>query len=57
MSKYNDIGISSQLEWPRITHLFKIGILGALITFVADMLLGWGVWISIGILWMFGGQP
>lgn len=43
MTKYNDIGISSQLEWPRITHLFRIGILGALITFVSDMLLGWGV--------------
>lgn len=36
----NDIGISSALDWPRIKHLYKIGIFGALLNLAGDMLLG-----------------
>lgn len=43
MSDFNDIGISRQLDWPRITHLFRVGLFGAILTLVGDMLLGWGV--------------
>jgi len=40
---YNDIGISSKLDWERILHLFKLGLFGALLTLIGDMILGWGV--------------
>lgn len=40
---YNDIGISSKLDWKRILHLFRIGLFGALLTLVGDIILGWGV--------------
>lgn len=40
---YNDIGISSKLDWPRILHLFRVGLFGALLTLIGDMILGWGV--------------
>ena len=43
MTDYNDIGISRQMDWPRVAHLFRIGLLGAVLTFIGDMLLGWGV--------------
>lgn len=43
MSSYNDIGISKELDWDRITHLFKIGIVAALMGLVGDLILGWGV--------------
>lgn len=43
MSDFNDIGISRQLDMPRITHLFRVGLFGAILTLVGDMLLGWGV--------------
>ncbi len=43
MNNFNDIGISSKLDWPRIEHLFRVGLFGAVLTFVGDMLLGWGV--------------
>ena len=43
MNEFNDIGISRQLDWPRIAHLFRIGLLGALLTLIGDMILGWGV--------------
>ena len=43
MEDYNDIGISRQLDWNRIRKLLLIGFLAALMTFVGDMLLGWGV--------------
>ena len=42
MNGFNDIGISRQLDWPRITHLFHVGMFGAALTLVGDMLLGWG---------------
>lgn len=40
---YNDIGIGGALDWPRIRKLMCIGIFGACLTLVGDMLLGWGV--------------
>ncbi len=40
---YNDIGISSELDWKRILHLFRVGFFGALLTLIGDMILGWGV--------------
>ena len=43
MTDFNDIGISHKLDWPRIAHLFRIGLFGAVLTFIGDMLLGWGV--------------
>ena len=30
-------------DWPRITHLLKLGMIAALMVLVGDMLLGWGV--------------
>jgi hypothetical protein len=43
MTDFNDIGISRQMDWPRVAHLFRIGLFGAVLTFIGDMLLGWGV--------------
>ena len=43
MENFNDIGISRQLDWPRIRKLLSIGLFAAILTFVGDMLLGWGV--------------
>ena len=43
MQSFNDIGISRQLDWPRIRKLFSIGLFGALLTLIGDMILGWGV--------------
>ena len=43
MNDYSDIGISRRLDWPHITHLFRIGLFGAVLTLIGDMLLGWGV--------------
>lgn len=43
MASYNDIGIDNTLDWNRIRHLLKIGILAALMVLAGDMLLGWGV--------------
>lgn len=43
MNDFNDIGISRKLDWPRIEHLFRLGLFGALLTLVGDFLLGWGV--------------
>lgn len=40
---YNDIGIRGGMNWPRIRKLMLLGILGACMTLVGDMLLGWGV--------------
>ena len=42
--KYNDIGISRQLDWNRIRKLFIIGLVGGCMTFVGDWLLGYGVY-------------
>ena len=43
MNAFNDIGISRQLDWPRIRHLFRLGLFGALFTLIGDMILGWGI--------------
>jgi len=43
MASYNDIGIDNTLDWNRIRHLLKIGILAALMVLAGDMLLGWGI--------------
>lgn len=43
MTEFKDISISSRLDWQRITHLFRLGLFGALLTLVGDMILGWGV--------------
>lgn len=32
-----------ELDWPRIRHLLKLGMVAALMVLVGDMLLGWGV--------------
>lgn len=40
--KFNDIGISSTLDMPRIRHLFKLGLTAAFMVLAGDMLLGWG---------------
>ena len=33
----------TELDWKRIRHLMKLGVIGALLTLVGDMLLGWGI--------------
>ncbi len=43
MTSCNDIGIDNTLDWNRIRHLLKTGILAALMVLAGDMLLGWGV--------------
>ena len=40
MQTFNDIGISSQLDWKRIRKLFIIGLIAGCMVFVGDMLLG-----------------
>ena len=42
--KYNDIGIDSSLDWNRIRKLFIIGLIGGIMTFVGDWLMGYGVY-------------
>lgn len=43
MSNFNDIGISRQLDWPRIRKLLCIGVFASLLHLAGDLLLGWGV--------------
>lgn len=43
MSDFNDIGISRQLDMPRIRKLLSIGLLASALHFAGDMILGWGV--------------
>lgn len=31
------------MDWPRIRHLFRLGLFGALLTLIGDLILGWGV--------------
>ena len=38
----NTIGIDNCLDWKRIRHLFRLGIVAAVLVLVGDMLLGWG---------------
>ena len=35
--------MTRELDWPRIAHLMKLGIVAALMVLVGDMLLGWGM--------------
>lgn len=39
---FNDIGIGSELDMPRIRHLMKIGLVAAVMVLIGDMLLGYG---------------
>ena len=43
MTDFDDIGISQQLDWLRIRNLFRLGLFGALLTLIGDLILGWGV--------------
>ena len=43
MSNFYDIGISRQLDWPRIRKLLCIGVFASLLHLAGDLLLGWGV--------------
>lgn len=43
MNDFNDIGISRQLDIPRIKKLLSIGVFASILHFVGDMILGWGV--------------
>ncbi len=43
MSEFNDIGISRQLDLPRIKKLLTIGLIASLFHFAGDMILGYGV--------------
>ena len=43
MKEFNDIGISRQLDIPRIRKLLSIGLFASVLHFVGDMILGWGV--------------
>lgn len=42
MNDYNDIGISRQLDIPRVKKLLSIGLFASVLHFVGDMILGWG---------------
>lgn len=42
MSEFNDIGISRQLDWPRIRKLLSIGLFASLLHLAGDFILGWG---------------
>ena len=42
MRGFNTIGISSEFDKARIAHLFKIGIVAAVMVLIGDMILGWG---------------
>ena len=41
-SQFNDIGISSELDMPRIRHLMKIGLATGFMALIGDILLGYG---------------
>ena len=43
MTEFNDIGISSELDIPRIKKLLSIGLFASVLHFIGDMILGWGV--------------
>lgn len=43
MTEYNDIGIPRVPDRKRIRKLLTIGLFGALLSFIGDMILGWGV--------------
>lgn len=43
MSDFNDMGISRQLDVPRIKKLLSIGLFAFVLHLAGDMILGWGV--------------
>ena len=43
MSDFNDIGISRELDWPRIKKLLTIGLFASVLHLAGDLILGWGV--------------
>lgn len=43
MNEFNDIGISRQLDPPRIQKLLSIGLFASALHFAGDMILGWGM--------------
>ena len=43
VTDYNDIGISRELDLPRIKKLLTIGLIASVLHFAGDMILGWGV--------------
>ena len=43
MKTFNNIGIDEKLDWDRIRHLMKIGLIAGIMVLIGDMLLGWGV--------------
>ena len=43
MKTFNAIGIDEKLNWDRISHLMKIGLIAGIMVLIGDMLLGWGV--------------
>lgn len=42
MSDFNDIGISRELDWPRIKKLLTIGLFASVLHLAGDLILGWG---------------
>lgn len=40
MTDYNDIGISRELDLPRIKKLLTIGLIASVLHFAGDMILG-----------------
>ena len=42
-SQFNNIGISNELDMPRIRHLMKIGLATGVMALIGDILLGYGV--------------
>ena len=43
MADFNDIGVSRELDLPRIKKLLSIGLFASALHFAGDMILGWGV--------------
>lgn len=43
MSDFNDIGISRELDWPRIKKLLTIGLFASVLHLAGDLILGCGV--------------
>lgn len=43
MKEFNEIGISRQLDWPRIRKLLAIGLFASVLHLIGDLILGWGV--------------
>lgn len=39
----DSMGIETTIDWPRIKHLFKLGLIAGVIVLASDMLLGYGV--------------